>query len=188
VTAPEATDTATDHAPDAADREATNPTHAEPAAVTTELADNGAATNDGTTADNGDDDGGNEKKAARLAPGALRGMVEDHLRDHLGDEFGPTAIAKALASWDLHERIAVITPTQTASALYLSMMRFVRQHAAKVVHDKSGRPRPGCASGWTPTKSWPRRSPRVTPYRTKGRQLTVTPAWWPDSHVASVPL
>ncbi|WP_051362609.1 MarR family transcriptional regulator [Amycolatopsis thermoflava] len=39
------------------------------------------------------DDG---QKADRLAPGALRGMVEDYLRDHPDDEFGPTAIAKAL--------------------------------------------------------------------------------------------
>jgi hypothetical protein len=93
----EPTHTAADHAPDAADTEAIDPTHAEPpVAETTELADNGAATNDGTTADNGDDGDVNEKKAARLAPGALRGMVEDHLRDHPGDEFGPTAIAKAL--------------------------------------------------------------------------------------------
>ncbi|MFD0201410.1 MULTISPECIES: MarR family transcriptional regulator [Saccharothrix] len=38
--------------------------------------------------------GGGEK--ARLAPGALRGMVEDYLRDHPGEEFGPTSIAKAL--------------------------------------------------------------------------------------------
>jgi len=35
-------------------------------------------------------------KAERLASGALRGMVEDYLRDHPGDQFGPTAIAKAL--------------------------------------------------------------------------------------------
>jgi len=39
------------------------------------------------------DDG---QKAERLAPGALRGMVEDYLRDHPDDEFGPTSIAKAL--------------------------------------------------------------------------------------------
>jgi hypothetical protein len=32
-----------------------------------------------------------------LAPGALRGKVEDYLRDHPGEEFGPTAIAKALS-------------------------------------------------------------------------------------------
>lgn len=35
-------------------------------------------------------------KAARLVPGALRGMVEDFLRDHPGEEFGPVTIAKAL--------------------------------------------------------------------------------------------
>jgi hypothetical protein len=44
--------------------------------------------------DDGDEEGGGKK--ARLAPGSLRGMVEDHLRDHPGEEFGPTAIAKAL--------------------------------------------------------------------------------------------
>lgn len=32
----------------------------------------------------------------RLAPGALRGQVEDFLRGHPGTEFGPVAIAKAL--------------------------------------------------------------------------------------------
>ncbi|WP_434450139.1 MarR family transcriptional regulator [Lentzea sp. E54] len=36
------------------------------------------------------------QKTARLAAGALRGMVEDYLRDHPGEEFGPAAIAKAL--------------------------------------------------------------------------------------------
>lgn len=35
-------------------------------------------------------------KAARLAPGALSGMVEDFLREHPGQEFGPVEIAKAL--------------------------------------------------------------------------------------------
>jgi hypothetical protein len=35
-------------------------------------------------------------KAARLVAGALRGMVEDFLRDHPGEEFGPVEIAKAL--------------------------------------------------------------------------------------------
>lgn len=48
---------------------------------------------DGPATD-GDGDGG--ETAARLAPGALRGMVEDYLRDHSREEFGPTAIAKAL--------------------------------------------------------------------------------------------
>lgn len=35
-------------------------------------------------------------KASRLGKGELRGMVEDYLRDHKGEEFGPTAIGKAL--------------------------------------------------------------------------------------------
>lgn len=36
------------------------------------------------------------EKKSRLAPGGLRGMVEDYLRDHPGEQFGPTAIANAL--------------------------------------------------------------------------------------------
>jgi DNA-binding FadR family transcriptional regulator len=39
-----------------------------------------------------------------------------------------------LANWDLHERIARISPNQTASALYLSMTRFVREHAVVATH------------------------------------------------------
>ena len=41
-------------------------------------------------------DGGTDGTSERLAPGALRGMVEDHLRDHPSEQFGPTAIANAL--------------------------------------------------------------------------------------------
>jgi len=40
-------------------------------------------------------DGGQQEKPERLAPGALRGMVEDYLRDNSG-EFSPNAIGKAL--------------------------------------------------------------------------------------------
>jgi DNA-binding MarR family transcriptional regulator len=36
------------------------------------------------------------EKASRLAPGALRGMVEDYLREHPSEEFGPASIGKAL--------------------------------------------------------------------------------------------
>ena len=41
-----------------------------------------------------------------------------------------------LANWDLHERIALISPNQTGSALYLSMTRFVREHAVAATHDE----------------------------------------------------
>lgn len=54
------------------------------------------ATTDGadtTSKDSADPTG---EKAARLAPGALRGMVEHYLRDHPGEQFGPTTIANAL--------------------------------------------------------------------------------------------
>ncbi len=49
-----------------------------------------------------------------------------------------------LANWDLHERIALISPNQTASALYLSMTRFVRDHAVAATHDDA----PESASRW----------------------------------------
>jgi DNA-binding GntR family transcriptional regulator len=49
-----------------------------------------------------------------------------------------------LANWDLHERIAQISPNQTASALYLSMTRFVREHAIAATHDES----PETATEW----------------------------------------
>lgn len=42
------------------------------------------------------------------------------------------------ANWALHETIASITPNKTASALYLSMMRFVREHATAIEHDNEG--------------------------------------------------
>jgi len=41
------------------------------------------------------EDSEQQEKSHRLAPGALRGMVEDYLRDNTG-EFSPNAIGKAL--------------------------------------------------------------------------------------------
>lgn len=49
-----------------------------------------------------------------------------------------------LANWDLHERIAEISPNQTGSALYLSMMRFVREHAVAATTDED----PASARAW----------------------------------------
>lgn len=49
-----------------------------------------------------------------------------------------------LANWDLHERIALISPNQTASALYLSMTRFVREHAVAATTDDD----PESAAAW----------------------------------------
>jgi GntR family transcriptional repressor for pyruvate dehydrogenase complex len=64
-----------------------------------------------------------------------------------------TAAAKGTApfmdaNWDLHERIALITPNQTASALYLSMLRFVREHAIDATHDDD----PDSADAWLQTR------------------------------------
>jgi hypothetical protein len=73
------------------DTDTTDPAQAEPVvADATEPADDGAATD----ADTATDGSGNDK--ARLASGALRGMVEDYLRGHPAEDFGPTAIANAL--------------------------------------------------------------------------------------------
>ncbi|WP_436499540.1 MarR family transcriptional regulator [Actinokineospora sp. HUAS TT18] len=67
--------------------EAKTPACPAPGIETTESTDNGA---DSAPAD------GAGVKAARLAPGALRGMVEDHLRDHPGQEFSPVEIGRVL--------------------------------------------------------------------------------------------
>lgn len=49
-----------------------------------------------------------------------------------------------VANWNLHERIARISLNGTASALYLSMTRFVRDHAVTAVHDEN----PESAAEW----------------------------------------
>lgn len=87
-------DTAADNVQDTIGTQATDPTEAEPVvAEAITPADEGAAPEADTAADGAATDG---DKAARMAPGALRGMVEDYLRDHPGEEFSPTTIAKAL--------------------------------------------------------------------------------------------
>ncbi|RSM34922.1 MarR family transcriptional regulator [Amycolatopsis balhimycina DSM 5908] len=95
----EQADTAADGAQDPADSDDAAPVDAEPvvAEVNDPTAANGAdgATTDGDTTTEYGADATDEKKA-RLAPGGLRGMVEDYLRDHPGEQFGPTAIANAL--------------------------------------------------------------------------------------------
>lgn len=58
----------------------------------TALESAGAAASDSASPDAGS---GHLEKAERLAPGALRGQVEDYLRDH-GGMFSPNAIGKAL--------------------------------------------------------------------------------------------
>jgi hypothetical protein len=76
------TDIATDDAQDRVETEAADLVEAEP--VVAEVSDPAA------------DGAGAGVKKTRLAPGELRGMVEDHLRDHPGEQFGPTTIASAL--------------------------------------------------------------------------------------------
>jgi hypothetical protein len=71
--------------PIAPNPELTDPTEAE-------SADEGAATDADTAMD-----GGGDGEAAWLAPGALRGMVEDYLRDHAGEEVGLAVVANTWA-------------------------------------------------------------------------------------------
>jgi hypothetical protein len=72
-------------------QEQTEPVDAEPAMTeTAEPADNPTTPED--TTETASDRG----KSERLAPGGLRGMVEDWLRDHPGEQAGPTKIAKDL--------------------------------------------------------------------------------------------
>lgn len=100
-----ATDDVQDTATTTADAVAEDPqdTTADPVPATTEPADAEPASTEaagpavgGTTPDDATEtasDGGNTE---RLAPGALRGMVEDWLRDHPGEQAGPTKIANDL--------------------------------------------------------------------------------------------
>lgn len=81
-----------DDAPDTAGTTAGDPAEAEPAVPEMTEPTNEDAATDADKATYG----GAAEKPERLAPGALRGMVEDYLRDHPGEEFGPAAIANAL--------------------------------------------------------------------------------------------
>lgn len=88
--------------------EAIGPRAASPATAASDVAtpaefadapDGAATTVDGlpeTANVNGDPEGDAVTKATRLAPGALRGLVEDYLRDHPDDQFSPSKIGKAL--------------------------------------------------------------------------------------------
>jgi hypothetical protein len=88
-------DVAADDAQVAAEIETAKPIQAQPAVVEAiKPVDDVAASDAATTAGGAKETG---EKVERLAPGALRGMVEDHLREHPGEEFGPTEIANALA-------------------------------------------------------------------------------------------
>lgn len=83
------------------DTEATTPVDTEDAIEPTEeehvsATDNGATNDSVATAhdtgmNDADNDGSRELKGERLAPGALRGMVEDHLRDHPSEDAGCSA-------------------------------------------------------------------------------------------------
>lgn len=88
--APEATQ---DTTPADVEPEKSEPTATAPASTEASEPGVGTTPNDATVA--ASDDGKNGT-SERLAPGALRGMVEDHLRDHPSEQFSPTAIAKAL--------------------------------------------------------------------------------------------
>lgn len=121
----EPTDAAADDAQDPVDTEATTAAVAEPVvAETSEPADDGTATDVGKTTDGGAVATGEKK--ARLAPGSLRGMVEDYLRDHPGEEFGPTAIANALGG-------------KSSGAVSNALDKLVEAHTAVKTKDKPRR-------------------------------------------------
>jgi hypothetical protein len=86
--AQDGTDTTDDAVP-----EQTEAVDAEPASVQATTPADAATPDEATPTASGD---GKDGKSDRLAPGALRGMVEDWLRDHPSEQVGPTAIAKAL--------------------------------------------------------------------------------------------
>jgi hypothetical protein len=118
-----------------ADTDATDPKTEPIVAEETETADDGAATD----ADTATDSGGGDK--ARLASGALRGMVEDYLRDHPGDQFGPTAIANALGG-------------KSSGAVSNALDKLVEDKTAVKTQDKPRRfaLAPAEATAPTPTK------------------------------------
>ena len=92
----------TEHVVDADENAATTPS--DTGARTTDTDETVAASDapDEVTADAGptgegkntSEDG--QQKIRRLPPGGLRGLVEDWLRDHPGEEFSPSVIGKAL--------------------------------------------------------------------------------------------
>lgn len=77
--------------------------------------DTGAA-EPNAAADGPDPAAAQEESSVRLAPGALRGQVEDFLRDHPEDEFSPHEIGKALArsSGAVHNALTKLTTLGTA--------------------------------------------------------------------------
>ncbi|WP_433657966.1 hypothetical protein ACQPW1_39505 [Nocardia sp. CA-128927] len=88
---------------------------AEPAADT-EPADAAAGQPADTSAD----------KPEKLAPGALRGQVEDHLRDHPADEFSPHQIGKELdrSSGAVHNALVKLTETGIATQTSAAPKKF----------------------------------------------------------------
>lgn len=64
------------------------------------------------------------------------GMVEDHLRDHPGEEFGPTAIAKALggkSSGAVSNALDKLASTEIAVKINNSLKRFTLASAEREV-------------------------------------------------------
>ena len=88
----------TDDAPSGGVDDQTGSDGAAPSATTPEpsaIPPTGSSTEDEGTAPEGADSAATTK-VPRLGKGALRGMVEDYLRTHAGEEFSPNAIGKAL--------------------------------------------------------------------------------------------
>lgn len=62
-------------------------------------------------------------EVSKLAPGALRGLVADHLRDHPGQEFSPHQIGKALGG-------------RSSGAVYNALLRLVGNGVAQMTTER----------------------------------------------------
>ncbi|PPJ25608.1 MarR family transcriptional regulator [Nocardia nova] len=110
-TAPTAPESA-DHTPNAADPATGTQAPPEPAAAAHTGTEAAAATPDAQP----DVAAAQEESPQRLAPGALRGEVEDHLRDSPDTEFTPHEIGKVLgrSSGAVHNALVKLTTLGTA--------------------------------------------------------------------------
>ncbi|QBS41341.1 hypothetical protein DMB37_15625 [Nocardia sp. CS682] len=85
------------------------------------------ATDPTTDTESGDGDGSaSADKPEKLAPGALRGQVEDHLRDNPDGEFTPHQIGKALerSSGAVHNALVKLTETGIATQTSTAPKKF----------------------------------------------------------------
>ncbi|MBF6456054.1 MULTISPECIES: hypothetical protein [Nocardia] len=109
---------------DADTEPATETAPSEPIAETDTDSDTGACAETGVGQQPpGQADGEQAPEVSKLAPGALRGLVEDHLRDHPGQEFSPHQIGKALGG-------------RSSGAVYNALLRLVGTGVAQMTTER----------------------------------------------------